>query len=36
MASGEAGNAIGEMCAGHMTKIVWVDCSVEPFVAHWD
>ena len=36
MASGEACNAIGKLCAGRTTKIVWVDCAAESLVAHWD
>ena len=36
MAGGKAGNAIGRLCAGRATKIVWVDHSAEPFIAHWD
>ena len=36
MASGKAGNAIGKLCNGRATKIVWVDSSTEPLVAHWD
>ena len=36
MADGEAGNAIGKLCAGWATKIVWMDRSTEPFVVHWD
>ena len=36
MAYGEAGNAIGKLCAGQATKIVWEDHSAEPFVVHWD
>ena len=35
IASAEAGNAICIFCAGQATKIVWVDCSAEPLVAHW-
>ena len=31
MAYGEAGNAIGKLCAGQATKIVWEDHSAEPF-----
>ena len=33
MADGEAGNAIGKLCAGWATKIVWMDRSAEPFVS---
>ena len=36
MAYGEAGNAIGKLCAGQATKIVWEDHSAEPFLVHWD
>ena len=36
MAGDEAGSAIGKLYSGWATKIVWVDCSAEPFVAHWD
>ena len=36
MAGGEAGNAIGTLCTVRATKIVWVNCPVEPFVVHWD
>ena len=36
MAGGKAGNAIGKLWAGQATKIVWLDCSAEPFVVCWD
>ena len=36
MANGEEGNAIGKLCAGQATKIVWEDHSAEPFLVHWD
>ena len=36
MAGGKAGNAIGRLCAGRAIKIVWVNHSAEPFIAHWD
>ena len=36
MASGEAGIAMGKLCTGWATKILSVDCSAEPAVAHWD
>ena len=36
MAGGEAGNAMGKLCVGQATKIVWVDRSAEPFVVYWD
>ena len=36
MAGGEAGNAMGKLCAGRATKIVWVDRYAEPFVVYWD
>ena len=34
MAGGEAGNAIGTLCASLETKIVRVDPSAEPFIAY--
>ena len=35
-AGGKVGNALGKLCTSRVTKIVWVDCSAEPFVAPWD
>ena len=34
MAGGKAGNAMGKLCFGRATKIVWVDRSAEPFVVY--
>ena len=36
MAGGKVGNAIGKLCIGRVTKIVWVDRSAKSFVAQWD